>query len=70
MLLSLDGETFTGCTQIMEQATQKPTGLGTVLYSKSTRFACQGTLYHGAEKGKHKKKKRGGVSQDSCSLYS
>ncbi|VAX09721.1 hypothetical protein MNBD_GAMMA25-1238 [hydrothermal vent metagenome] len=54
--LSLDGETFKGCTHIMKQATKKPTGLGTVLYSKSTRFPCQGVLYHGTEKGKHKKK--------------
>jgi len=67
--LSLDGETFKGCTCIMKQATKKPTGLGTVLYSKSTRFPCQGILYHGTEKGKHKKKKRGGISQDTKSLY-
>ncbi|HEB57138.1 MAG TPA: hypothetical protein ENI98_12715 [Gammaproteobacteria bacterium] len=53
----------------MKQATKKPTGLGTVLYSKSTRFPCQGVLYHGTEKGKHKKKKRGGISQDTKSLY-
>jgi len=67
--LSLDGETFIGCTQIMKQATKKPARLGTVLYSKSTQFACQGTLYHGNKKGNHKKKKRGGISQDTCSLY-
>ena len=67
--LSLDGENFKGCTCIMEQATTKPTGLGTVLYSKSTRFPCQGVLYHGTKKGKHKKKKRGGISQDTKSLY-
>lgn len=30
--------------------------LGTVLYSKNTRFLCQGVLYHGTTTGKHKKK--------------
>lgn len=67
--LSLNGKTFKGCTSIMKLATSTPRKLGTVLYSKSTKYACQGILYHGTEKGKHKKKKRGGVSQDGNSLY-
>ncbi len=67
--LSLNGKVFKGCTSIMKKATTKPTGLGTVWYSKSTNFSCQGVLYHGTEKGKHKKKKRGGISQDTKSLY-
>jgi len=67
--LSLDGKTFNGCTTVMKLATATPKKLGTVLYSKSTQFPCQGVLYHGAEKGKHRKKKRGGISQDTVSLY-
>ena len=67
--LSLDGTIFKGCTSIMKMATTKPKELGTVLYSKSTRFPCQGVLYHGTTAGKHKKKKRGGISQDTVSLY-
>ncbi len=67
--LSLDGETFKGCATIMKLATTKPKKLGTVLYSKSTQFSCQGVLYHGTTAGKHKKKKRGGISQDTVSLY-
>jgi len=67
--LSLDGETFKGCASIMKMATTKPKELGTVLYSKSTQFPCQGVLYHGTTTGKHKKKKRGGISQDTVSLY-
>ena len=49
--LSLDGKAFKGCAEIMKLATSGPTGLGTVLYSKKTRFPCQGVLYHGKEKG-------------------
>lgn len=67
--LSLDGHSFKGCTHIMKRATATPRKLGTVLYSKSTRFSCQGVLYHGTEKGKHRKKKRGAISQDGKSLY-
>ncbi len=67
--ISLDGEIFEGCTTIMKQATTTPTGLGTIFYSKSTAFSCEGTLFHGTEKGKHKKKKRGGISKDTKSLY-
>jgi len=66
--LSLDGKTFKGCTEVIKLAT-KPEGLGTVLYSKRTRFSCQGILYHGKKKGTHKKKKRGGTSKDGKSLY-
>ncbi|MCW8963667.1 MAG: transposase, partial [Gammaproteobacteria bacterium] len=66
---SLNGKAFKGCTSIMKLATATPRKLGTVLYSKSTQHACQGVLYHGTEKGKHKKKKRGGISQDGNSLY-
>lgn len=67
--VSLDGKTFKGCTEVMKLATNKPQELGTVLYSKTTRFSCQGVLYHGKEKGTHKKKKRGGNSKDGKSLY-
>ena len=67
--LSLNGKTFKGCATIMKMATTKPKELGTVLYSKSTRFPCQGVLYHGTTAGKHKKKKRGGISQDTVSIY-
>jgi len=67
--LSLDGKTFRGCTHVMKQATKTPRKLGTILFSKSSQFACQGVLYHGTNKGKHKKKKRGGLSQDGKSLY-
>lgn len=67
--LSLDGETFLGCTAIMKKASNKLMALGTVLYSKTVRFPCMGVMFHGTEKGKHKKKKRGGISQDSKSLY-
>ncbi len=67
--LSLDGKTFKGCASIMKMATTKPKELGTVLYSKSTQFSCQGVLYHGTTAGQHKKKKRGGISQDTVSLY-
>lgn len=67
--LSLNGKTFKTCTRIMKLATRTPRKLGTVLYSKRTQFVCQGVLYHGTEKGKHKKKKRGGISQNGRSLY-
>jgi len=67
--ISLDGETFQGCTSIMKQATRSATDLGTVLYSKSTRFPCQGVLFHGCIKGRHKTKKRGGISQDGKDKY-
>lgn len=67
--LSLDGETFAGCSTVMKQARVEPSGLGTVLYSRKTQFPCQGVLYHGKGKGKHKKKKRGGISKDTKSLY-
>ena len=67
--ISLDGALYEGCTTIMKQATTKATDLGSIFYSKSTSFECQGTLFHGTEKGTHKKKKRGGVSQDTKSLY-
>jgi len=67
--LSLDGNTFKTSTQVMRLATTKAKSLGEVLYSKSTRFPCQGTLFQGKEKGNHKKKKRGGTSKDSVSLY-
>ncbi len=67
--LSLDGKTFKSCASIMKMATTKPKELGTVLYSKSTQFSCQSVLYHGTTAGKHKKKKRGGISQDTVSLY-
>ncbi|MCU7960412.1 MAG: IS4 family transposase [gamma proteobacterium symbiont of Bathyaustriella thionipta] len=67
--LSMDGETFESCASIMKQATRKVMALGTVLYSKKTQFPCLGVMYHGTEKGKHKKKKRGGISQDTKSLY-
>ena len=67
--LSLNGETFKGCATIMKMTTTKPKELETVLYSKSTRFPCQGVLYYGTTAGKHKKKKRGGISQDTVSIY-
>lgn len=67
--LSLNGKEFKSCASIMKQATEKIMALGTVLYSKKTQFPCLGIMYHGLEKGKHKKKKRGGISQDSKSLY-
>lgn len=67
--LSLDGETFKGCTDIMKRATNKPKEIGTLLYSKKTRFSCQGVLFHGKAKGKHKQKKRGGISKDGKSVY-
>lgn len=67
--LSLNGKPFKGCRHIMKQATATPRKLGSVLYSKSTRFACQAVLYHGTGKGTHQKKKRGGISQDGKSLY-
>ena len=67
--LSLDGKTFTGCTSVMKLATTTPKKVGSVLYSKSTQFACQAVVYHGVEKGKHRKKKRGGISRDGKSRY-
>lgn len=67
--LSLEGKTFKTSAQIMKQATTKAKSLGTILYSKRTQFPCQGTLFQGKEKGRHKNKKRGGVSKDSVSLY-
>lgn len=67
--LSVDGKAFKSSASIMNLATTKPKKTGPVLYSKSTQFPCQGVLYHGKIKGKHKKKKRGGNSQDSVSVY-
>jgi len=67
--ISVDGGPFAGCNTVMKQATGKATGLGEVLYSKKTKFPCQGVLYRGKAKGTHKKKKRGGVSKDTKSLY-
>ena len=40
-----------------------------MLYSKSTRFPCQGVLYRGTERARHKVKKRGGISRNAVSLY-
>ncbi|WP_198265403.1 IS4 family transposase [sulfur-oxidizing endosymbiont of Gigantopelta aegis] len=54
--ISLEGEKFEGCTTIMKQATTTPTGLGTIFYSKSTAFPCEGTLFHGTEKENIKEK--------------
>jgi hypothetical protein len=67
--LSLNGKDFLSCNQVMSQARQTPTSLGQVYYSKSKRFVCLGTLYHGTIKGKHKLKKRGGISMDSKDKY-
>lgn len=67
--LSLNGKAFESCASIMKQGSRKIMALGTVLYSKKTQFPCLGVMYHGTEKGKHKKKKRGGISQDTRSLY-
>lgn len=52
----------------MKQATKKPTGLGTVLYSKSTRFPCRESCITELKKENTKKKRRG-ISQDTKSLY-
>jgi hypothetical protein len=68
--LSLDqGASFQGCTTVMKKATSTPREIGEVLYSKTKKFPCLGVLYHGQIKGKHKKKKRGGVSQDGKDKY-
>ncbi len=67
--LSLDGRVFKGCKEFMKQAIGKPTSLGRIYYSKKTQFTCEGVLFRGKEKGHHKKKKRGGHSKDSKSLY-
>jgi DDE family transposase len=67
--LSQELDVFIGCTEMMKQATSKPKEIGKLLYSKKTKFPCQGVLFHGKTKGKHKKKKRGGVSKDGKSLY-
>ncbi len=68
--LSLDnGVSYMGCTAVMKQAKRKATRLGKILYSKVNRFGCEGVLYHGSLKGKHRKKKRGGYSKDGSSLY-
>jgi Transposase DDE domain len=67
--IAVDGKPFTGCNTVMKQATGEARGLGQVLYSKKTKFPCQGVLYRGKAKGTHKKKKRGGVSKDTKSLY-
>lgn len=67
--LSLDGKAFKTTAQVMKDATGKAKSLGIILYSKRTRFPCEGTLFQGAAKGRHKKKKRGGTSKDSVSLY-
>jgi len=69
VLLSLDGKAFKSSTDIMKLATATPKKIGLALYSKSTQFPCRGVLYHGKIKGKHKKKKRGGISRNSVSLY-
>ncbi len=67
--MSLDGVKFQGCSSIMKQATAQPKSIGTVLFSKATQFPCAGVLFHGAEKGRHQKKKRGGNSKGGKSLY-
>ena len=67
--ISMDGKQFTGCNTVMKQATDKAKGLGQVLFSKKTQFPCQGVLYRGKAKGTHRKKKRGGISKDTSSLY-
>lgn len=68
--LSLDnGLNFEGCTSVMKLATATAKVMGTILYSKKNQFPCLGVLYHGQIKGKHKKKKRGGISQDGKDKY-
>jgi hypothetical protein len=52
----------------MKQVTCKPKNLGTLLYSKKTKFSCQDVLFHGQTKDKHKKKKRGAISKDGKRL--
>ena len=67
--LSLNQDDFEGCTSIMTKATSTATLLKDVRYSKATKHACQGVLYHGTIKGRHQKKKRGGISKDGKSRY-
>jgi len=68
--LSLDnGLTFLGCTHVMKQAKRQPSSIGKICYSKVNQFLCNGVLYHGILKGKHRIKKRGGKSRDGSSLY-
>jgi len=67
--LSLNHQDWETANQVMKRATSKATALGEVLYGKTVQFACQAYLYHGQTKGTHKKKKRGGISQDRNSLY-
>lgn len=47
----------------MKQTTKKPTGLGTVLYSKSTRFPCRESCITVLKKENTKKKAQGHFSR-------
>jgi len=67
--LSLNHQDWETASQVMRKATSKPTALGEVLYGKTVQFKGQAYLYQGKIKGTHKKKKTGGISKDTGSLY-
>ncbi|MHA2219754.1 MAG: IS4 family transposase [Candidatus Hodarchaeales archaeon] len=67
--LSLDAENWNSCQEFFSQATNKAKDLGQILYAKSSRFPCQGTLYKESKKNRQKRKKRGGKSNCTTSKY-
>lgn len=67
--LSAEKDTWQSCKTWFKKATSRAKKLGDIYYSKSTRFKCQAVLYHGASKGRLKKKKRGGKSQCTTDKY-
>ena len=67
--LSADKNTWQSCKQWFSKATSRAKKLGDIFYSKSTQFQCQAVLYQGTNKGRMKKKKRGGKSQCTTNKY-
>lgn len=67
--LSEDKVNWLSCKEWFKKATAKACSLGSIYYSKSTRFKCKAVLYQGSKKGRMKKKKRGGKSQCTTDKY-
>lgn len=64
--LSLDGDHWSPCHAFFSNATNKAKSLGKIYFAKSSRILCQGTLYKTTVKGRHKRKRRGGIS--NCTM--
>lgn len=67
--LSIDGENWQRSSEWFASANSKAASLGEIYFSKTTKHPCIATLYKGINKGRIKKKLRGGKSQCSTDKY-